>query len=212
MCINANISIATFAISVLSSIILIKYGLKKYEKENKVAGLFFIYISLMQIFEYFIWTDINDLYFNGNSIASQISALFIFTQPIILYFIKLFVYNPPTINWQYAFIESIFFIYVLFCYTKYQTTQQQKSCFPDKTTGLLNWSWINYMDYIIYFSVFVFSIFIYVDFRYAIISSLWLFSVLDLGYFITPKKYGALFCFTAGFSPLLFLLWQIFFM
>lgn len=212
MCINANISVITFVISVVSSLLLINYGLERYKKENMIAGLFFIYISFMQILEYFIWVDINDIKWGANNIASQISAIFIFTQPIVLYLLKLIVLQPPKFNWQYAGVEFIFLLYVLYCYKNYIVFQKQKSCFPDKTTGLLYWSWLNYIDYIIYFSVFVFSIFIYIDFRYAIICSLWLFSLIDLSYYMVPKYYGTLFCFTAGFSPLLFLLWQILFM
>lgn len=212
MCINANISIMTFVISAISSVILIKYGLDKYKTENLIAGIFFIYISLMQLFEFFIWSDINDLIWGGNLIASQISALFIFTQPIVLYILKLLIIRPTPFNWAYAVIEVLFFIYVLYCFNNFMVLQKQKSCYPDKTTGLLNWSWLNYMDYIIFFSVFIFSIFIYIDFRYAIIASLWLFSILDLSYFIVPKYYGMLFCFIAGLSPLFMLAWQILFM
>jgi hypothetical protein len=212
MCINAEISILTFAISAFSSIVLIKYGLDKYKTENLIAGIFFIYISLMQLFEYFIWSDINDIIWGGNLIASKISALFIFTQPIVLYILKLIIIQPPKINWVYAIIEILFFIYVLYCFNNFMVLQKQKSCYPDKNTGLLVWSWLNYIDYIIYFSVFIFSIFIYIDFRYAIISAIWLFSILDLSYFIVPKDYGMLYCFVAGISPILMLFWQIFFM
>jgi hypothetical protein len=212
MCINANVSIITFIISAISSIILIKYGLDKYKTENLIAGIFFIYISVMQLFEFFIWSDINDIIWGGNLIASQISSLFIFTQPIVLYIIKLIIIQPKQFNWAYAIIELLFFIYVLYCFKNYILLEKQKSCYPDKTTGLLTWSWLNYMDYIIYFSVFIFSIFIYIDFRYAIIASLWLFSILDLSYFIVPKHYGMLFCFIAGCSPILMLVWQLLFM
>ena len=166
MCINANISIVTFIISAFSSIMLIKYGLEKYKTENLIAGIFFIYISIMQLFEYFIWSDINDLVWGGNLIASKLSALFIFTQPIVLYILKLLIIRPSTFNWSYAIIEILFFVYVIFCFNNFMVLQKQKSCYPDKNTGLLVWSWLNYMDYIIYFSVFIFSIFIYIDFRY----------------------------------------------
>jgi hypothetical protein len=212
MCINASVSIITFAISVFSSIVLIRYGLDKYKTENLIAGVFFIYISVMQLFEFFIWGDINNILTGTNAITSQISALFIFTQPIVLYFIKLIVVKPATFNWAYAVIEGLFFIYVMYCFKNYMELQKPKSCYVYKTTGLLNWSWLNYMDYIIYFSVFIFSIFIYIDFRYAIIAAIWLFSILDLGYWIVPKYYGALFCFIAGLSPIIMLVWQLLFM
>lgn len=212
MCVNGYTSIITFFISVFSSIILVKYGLDKYKKENLIACLFFIYMSLIQILEFFIWSDINDIIWDGNLISSKISAFFVFTQPVILYIIKLFVIQPNVFNWSYATIEILFFIYALYCFNNFLTLQKNKSSFPDNITGFLNWSWFNYMDYIIYFTIFILSIFIYIDFRFAIISCIWLFSILDLSYYIVPKNYGMLFCFITAFSPLFVLIWEILFM
>jgi hypothetical protein len=209
---NATICVITFILSVGSSIILINYGLEKYKMENLIAGLFFIYISLMNIFQYFIYTDINDLVWNGNTIISQLSALFIYTQPVVLYLLKLLILRPPTFNWIYAVMESMFLLYAIYCFRNYTVLQKQKSSFIDKTTGLFEWSWLNYIDFIIYFSFMIFSIFIYVDFRYAILASIWLFSILDLSYFIVPNYYGVLYYFIAGISPILVLLWQLWFM
>ena len=205
---SAQLSLITFVLSVFSSIIMIWFGLEKYKTENLIAGIFFIYISLANLFQYFIWTDINDFTWSGNTIMSQISALFIYTQPVVLYIIKLAIIQPPNFNWIYATIESAFLLYALYCFSNYMKLQKTKASFPDKTTGLLEWSWLHYIDFIVYFSFFIFSIFIYVDFRYAILASIWLFSILDLSYFIVPNYFGALYCLIAGGSPLGILLWQ----
>jgi hypothetical protein len=209
---NANMCVAIFVISVISSLILINYGLEKYKIENLIAGIFFIYLSLMNLFQYFVWTDINDLVWNGNSVISQITAFFIYTQPVVLYLLKLFIVQPTAFNWIYAVIELMFLSYAIFCFRNYSILQKQKSSFPDKKTGLFEWSWFNYIDFIIYFSFMIFSIFIYVDFRYAILACIWLFSILDLSYLVVPNYYGALYYVIAAISPILVLLWQWIFM
>jgi hypothetical protein len=209
---SAHFSLITFILSVISSIILIKFGLNKYKTENLIAGIFFIYISLANVFQYFILDDINDLVWSGNTIMSQISAIFIYTQPVVLYIIKLAVIQPASFNWIYASIEALFLLYALYCFNNYSKLQTIKASFLDKTSGLLEWSWLHYIDFIVYFSFFIFSIFIYIDFRYAILASIWLFSIIDLSYFIVPNYFGALYCIIAGLSPLGVLLWQIMFL
>ena len=53
MCFSAESSITAFIIGISASIIL----LMSKDKSNKCIGLFFISINLMQLLEFFIWTD-----------------------------------------------------------------------------------------------------------------------------------------------------------
>ena len=75
MCINANASLSTFIFSIIGSIILIFFGNKKYHKENLLTGLLFIYVAFMQIFEYFMWIDLDDKK-GYNKIATILAPLF----------------------------------------------------------------------------------------------------------------------------------------
>lgn len=78
MCISSKASIFTFIFSIISSIILIFYGNKKFKDENLISGLLMIYIAFMQIFDYFIWIYLNNEK-GYNKIASQLAAFFNYT-------------------------------------------------------------------------------------------------------------------------------------
>ena len=60
MCFSKKSSLLTFIIGVIGSLLLIFYGNKKYVKENLIAGLFFIFVSFMQFFDYLMWSDIDN--------------------------------------------------------------------------------------------------------------------------------------------------------
>ena len=52
MCFSEKSSILTFIIGIISSILLIYYGSKKYAKENLIEDLFLFFTSFMQFFDY----------------------------------------------------------------------------------------------------------------------------------------------------------------
>jgi hypothetical protein len=62
MCFNYKVSLFTFIIGTVFSILLFKYGNKKYKLENKVSGIFLIFISLIQFMDFLFWIDIKNEY------------------------------------------------------------------------------------------------------------------------------------------------------
>ena len=59
MCFNAEVSLFTFMLGTLFSIILIKYGNKQFKIENLATGIFFIFISeQLQFLDYYMEIDI----------------------------------------------------------------------------------------------------------------------------------------------------------
>ena len=60
MCFNYKVSLFTFAIGTIFSILLIKYGNKKYMLENKITGIFLIFISLIQFMDFLFWIDLKN--------------------------------------------------------------------------------------------------------------------------------------------------------
>lgn len=56
MCFNYKISLFTFTIGTLFSILLIVYGNKRYSLENKTTGIFLIYYNLKCIIIYLVFS------------------------------------------------------------------------------------------------------------------------------------------------------------
>jgi hypothetical protein len=60
MCFNAPTSFLTFIIGIVSSLILINYGNKKFYLENHIFGIFNIFISFIQLMDFCFWIDLNN--------------------------------------------------------------------------------------------------------------------------------------------------------
>jgi len=116
MCFSEKSSILTFIIGIISSILLIFYGNKKYSKENLITGLFFIFVSFMQFFDYLIWSDIDNK--DGiNHYSTLLAPLFNYTQPNVLYILCESIYKKYNIF--YFLLNLIYFIYVMIKYIQF---------------------------------------------------------------------------------------------
>jgi Na+/melibiose symporter-like transporter len=120
MCVNAEVSLSSFIIGVISSICLIYYGNKKFQKENLSVGIFFIYVSMIQLLEYFIWIDLDNK--KGlNKIISIIFPVIICSQPVVFYIIKSIIFNKSVL-----WINLLIIYYILeaiFAYKSYLTNE-----------------------------------------------------------------------------------------
>ena len=86
MCYSKNLSLLSFIFGITASLSLIKFGNERSKNTNTniVIGYFCMFVSIMQFFEYIIWSDIECV--NGyNKFASIIGPLFNKMQPVIFY-------------------------------------------------------------------------------------------------------------------------------
>ena len=60
MCFNYKASLFAFSIGIIFSILLIYCGNPKYSLENKISGIFFIFISFIQFMDFLLWIDIKN--------------------------------------------------------------------------------------------------------------------------------------------------------
>jgi len=97
MCFNAKVSLFTFVLGTLFSILLINQKNTNYILENKVTGIFLIFISLIQLIEFLFWIDINNIY-GINKAVTIIAPIFNVCQPIILYLIKYVYYKQNILD------------------------------------------------------------------------------------------------------------------
>jgi len=60
MCFSSQISILTFTIGTVFSLLLIKYGNPIFKKENLASGIFLVFISMIQGMDFLFWIDLKN--------------------------------------------------------------------------------------------------------------------------------------------------------
>jgi len=199
MCISAKASIFTFIFSIISSIILIFYGNKKFKKENLIVGLLMIYVAFMQIFEYFMWIDLNNKK-GYNKISSQLAALFNFTQPLVIYIIS-FIINFRK-NIYIFFINLLYFIFFCIYYNKFLNSKEIITHLKNKH---LSWNWPKYFNIWFYMIVLIINLcFVFTNIKYLSILIFIIFGTLLFSYIKFYKHIGEFWCYIIAYIPLLF--------
>lgn len=204
MCFNYKVSLLTFLIGLIFSIILIKYGNVKYSLENKITGIFLIFISFIQFMDFLFWIDIKNN-IGINKITTILGPILNVGQPIILYVIKYLNYKPDILtfknyNLPVALFNLLYLIYFIIFYTTFLLNSKLTT---STRHNHLNWPWIKYANPIFYLILFAINIFYLFNFKYA----LTLFTVTYFFLFISTKYFyynaGELWCFFGAFIPLI---------
>jgi hypothetical protein len=213
MCFSAKVSISTFSIGIFFSLLLIFYGNKKYQKENIIFGLFFIIISLMQLFDFLFWIDLDNKA-GINKITTLIAPLFNYGQPTILYLIKYFysmmndsmknkidILQTNNINDLLFMVLNIFyFINLADGYNHFIENEPWKT---GVEKGHLKWRWLKYFSSIYYLIVLSLNTFYQTNFLYSffvfIISTFFL--IISYQYF--NYHIGEIWCFFGSIIPLI---------
>jgi hypothetical protein len=204
MCFNDKVSLFTFSLGTVFSILLIKYGNKRYATENAVSGVFLIFISLIQLMDYLFWIDLNNKY-GINRVATIFGPILNVCQPVILYIIKYIYYRPniytfSNYNLPIAILNLLYMVYFINIYVRFLLTDKLVT---GTKNGHLNWPWIKYANPNYYLILFAINIFYLFNFKYAFVlfSITYLFLLLSATYF----KYnaGELWCFFGSFIPLI---------
>jgi len=207
MCFNAPISFLTFVIGLVGSYGLIKYGNKKYKKENTVFGIFFIFIASIQLMDFLLWIDIKNK-IGINHLTTIIGPLLNVGQPLILYLIKYFYYKPE-INltntfYIYAIFNIFYFIYLITMYSKFLLSKSG-SLVTSTSNGHLSWPWIPYANSKLYLIVLALNIFYLTNFTYSLISFIIVYLFFTLSYYLFFYNTGELWCFFGAFIPFILL-------
>lgn len=204
MCFNSKVSLFTFSIGVIFSVILIQYGNPKYKVENTVTGMFTIFIAIIQLMEFLFWIDLKNT-FGINQIATIIGPLINVGEPLILYIIKYLYYQPNIFSLQnyhlpVALMNIAYFIYFIVNYIRFVMNEKMVTTVKD---GTLSWPWIRYFYPSIYSFVLAVNIFYLFPLKYSILlfGFTYLFLLVSMVYF----KYhvGELWCFFGAFIPVI---------
>lgn len=205
MCFSASSSLITFFIGISGSFILMKYGNKKYKKENIVNGFFFIFIALIQLMDFCFWIDLKNK-MGLNHLVTILGPLLNVGQPLILYIIK-YLFFKPTINLininnntLYAYLNFGYFIYLLDVYYNFL----QKSKLTTGTShGHLLWPWIKFTNPYVYCITLSLNLFYLTNFNYSLMGFIILYFFLFISWIYFNYNIGELWCFFGAFMPLI---------
>jgi hypothetical protein len=200
MCVNAEVSLTSFFVGVISSICLIYYGNKKFEKENLSTGIFFIYISFIQLFEYFIWTDIDNK--KGiNRIITIILPVILYIQPVIFYIIKSIIFK-----YNFSIINLLIIIYIIYGIFQYNSYLKNESLITRVKNKVLHWKWIKYGIRNMYSILFSIVVFLYFNFYYALLLFILGIFLLIISHKIAIIDYDSIWCLLAAYIPIYMLI------
>ena len=209
MCFSAQSSAYNFIFGIVCSFLLIKYGNKKYSENNLIYGYFFIYIVFMQLFDLIFWLNQNP---NSkiNNIFTHIAALFVYTQPTMLYLLKVLIQKPNFNNNidKFYLLINLFYLYVVYEY--YSNFIKDKPIITLKKGNHLRWKLTQNNSYFLYFILFALNIFYLVeslsDIKYAIIVFILIFGSLLISSKLFEGYIGELWCYIATASPIFLLI------
>lgn len=204
MCFNSNVSLFTFVVGTIFSILLINYGNNKYAIENKITGIFLIFISAIQFMDFLFWIDFKNK-IGINKITTILGPILNVCQPTILYLIKYYYLRPDVssmqnINLPIAVLNLLYFIFFTKNYSKFLTNEK---LITGTENGHLKWPWIKYSNSTFYLILFALNIFYLFNFKYALV-----FFVITYFFLFISVKYfyynaGELWCFFGSFIPLI---------
>jgi hypothetical protein len=204
MCFNYKVSLFTFTLGTIFSILLINYGNKKYALENKITGIFLIFISAIQFMDFLFWIDLKNK-IGINKITTILGPLLNVCQPTILYLIKYYYLQPDissmqNFNLPIAILNLLYFIFFIKNYSKFLTSEK---LITGTENGHLKWNWLKYSNATFYLILFALNMFYLFNFKYALV----LFVITYFFLFISAKYFyynaGELWCFFGSFIPLI---------
>ena len=199
---NYKVSLFTFFIGTVFSILLIKYGNPIFFRENTTSGIFTIFIAMIQFMDFLFWIDLKNK-LGINTVTTILGPILNAFQPVIFYIIK-YIYFQPNIFSAYNF--SVFLLnvlYTIYFIIQYITFLLKGPLLTHVKKGHLSWPWIPYYNPSFYLILLAINIFYLFQLSYA----LTLFSITYFFLFISVKYFsyheGEIWCFFGSFIPLL---------
>jgi hypothetical protein len=153
MCYSKDLSLASLTFGVFASLILINFGNKESASTNKAIGYFFLFVTLMQLVEYFLWSDINCQ--NGlNKLGSLLGPILNHLQPVVLLLLASFFLEPTNLISINLIIPAniLYICYVGYEYIKY-ISNESNLCVRTNKCDHLDWSWKKDFNYTFYFII-----------------------------------------------------------
>ena len=198
-------SFSGILLGAITSFLLMYYGNKKYDRENKSFGLMIILNLIVQVLELFIWFDIKNEYYL-NHFANLIGPLIIYLQSTFLFFIKLYYYGSDfgPLSLIYFFLNSIYLVLVMFVFHLYVTKEKS---FASQIFGKdLIYKWLKDFDKNMYVFIDTINIFFKSNFLYSLIVFIVLFVFASISNIVFHYPFGQIWSYYTDFIPSVILL------
>lgn len=153
MCYSKDLSLSSLIFGITASLTLIYLGNKKSSNTNKAIGYFFLFVTLMQLVEYFLWLDIDCV--NGlNKIGSMLGPILNHLQPVVLLILASLYLEPANLISPSIIIPAniLYLLYVGVEYYKY-TQKETNFCIRTNNCDHLDWTWKKDFNYTFYFII-----------------------------------------------------------
>jgi hypothetical protein len=209
MCYNKKSSIIAFLTGIISSLILIFFGDKRYKKENIGIGILFIFVSFMQLIDFFIWSDLYCK--NGmNKLAGYLGPIVLSLQIFTLFFIVLLSVSDFKIKILVFTVNLLFLIYIINFYISYISKKDNVCSKYDNCRT--KWFWINDESHFenVYLFMIIFNFLFLLKEKYYIIVGLLVCISFIISFFNYRNHVGEFWCYFSNSVPLLLFILQKF--
>tara|TARA_B100000161_G_C33554053_1_gene416855 strand:- start:546 stop:1181 length:636 start_codon:yes stop_codon:yes gene_type:complete len=200
MCYSKDFSLFTLITGLSSSYLLKKYGDSNFNETNKNISIFFSFVSLMQLVEFLIWSDLDCS--NGlNKFAGYIGPLLNTLQPSLLYLLHKKSFDKSKYS---KLLNYSYLIYVFFYYINYLNNSDKCSKLVNKH---ISWDWSD-SNWDFYMIIIIFNSYLLFTNKYnklvVILSAIFL--LISKQYF--RKNIGEFWCLFVTIIPTIILLTQ----
>jgi hypothetical protein len=209
MCYSKELSLKSFLVGLITSILLIHFGNKDKQKSNLFIGLFFIFVSLMQLVEYSLWNDIN-CNTGENTFVSKLAPVLNHMQPIIFILLASYLLSSKNIirNNVVLLLNIIYIVYCIYKYYNYILTKES-NCTGTNSDNHLDWPWKYDFNYTYYHLILFINLINYTNNIDVIVSMIISYALLMLSIFKFNKNIGEFWCMMVTAVPLIIFIKQI---
>jgi len=208
MCFSADVSLGTFISGIFFSVLCFSLG----TVEAKIIGVFFGFVIFMQLIEYLLWKHQECDQYNKNlTIAGMVLN---HLQPLVLFLaVILFNKNIPSNNLKIMIMAVIIYVIIIIPYS----LQFKKNCTLKckESNNHLVWRWNHMNRAEVVYIIFLISMMVITflgmpahNILYSIITLLTF--VISAVIYGKQQVAGALWCFIAAFTPLVYFVTQKF--
>ncbi len=140
MCFSEKASLTTLLIGLISSALVFSLG----KPNDKLWGLFFAFVSLMQLIEVLLWRHQTcDRY---NQIVSFMGKFFNLMQPVVLFLLVMYFRKPTETKSLYVLV-ALYLAFVVFA-NNWNPSQQQ--CIVKGSDNHLHYPWSTLVSHLIF--------------------------------------------------------------
>jgi hypothetical protein len=190
----------SFLIGTVVSVLL----LRKQNKNLKILGGFFLFVSLMQFFDWIFWTYPSG---NVNKITTKFASVFNHLQPLVL--AALVLYYKKRLMPINIFIGAVYTVLTL-VYMFKNFHNLDTTVVTDKSKPGLYWSWNHWQNARVVYAIFLILLVTLaseLDRPYSTIAVIITVSSFLFSYYKFQVKFstGRIWCFLAALAPIVFL-------